>query len=51
MKAQVARFLRLFLITLLPQLVALNGHYGRSAIIALVVGAAEVTYRQLVPAQ
>lgn len=49
MKAQVARFLRLFLITLLPQLVALNGHYGRSAIIALVVGAAEVGFRTVVP--
>lgn len=49
-RGQAARFARLFLLTLAPQLIALYGHHaGRSVIIAAVVGAAEVAWRAVAP--
>jgi hypothetical protein len=51
-ETQVARFARLFVVALGVQLAALGGtdHLGRSAIVAALVGAAEVAWRQLRPA-
>lgn len=50
MKAQAARFARLFAVALASQAVALQGHsLTRSVIIAAVVGAAEAAWRQLKP--
>jgi len=49
-RTQTYRFLRLFVVVLLTQAAALDlTHLGRSAIIALIVGAAETTWRQLHP--
>lgn len=49
-RTQAIRFLRLFAAAILTQAVALQGtHIGRSAIVAAVVGAAEVAYRQFRP--
>lgn len=48
---QVKRFLRIFAGTLVPQLLALDFHHvTRSALLALIAPAAEVTWRQLYPA-
>jgi hypothetical protein len=50
-KAQAARFGRLFAVALASQAVALEGHsLTRSVIIAAVVGAAETAWRQFKPA-
>lgn len=47
---QIIRFVRLFVFVLLPQLIALDlRHVGRSVIVATIVGALEVTFRQLYP--
>lgn len=48
-RAQAARFGRLFGIALATQVAALQGaHLTRSVIVAVVVGAAETAFRQLV---
>jgi hypothetical protein len=47
---QIIRFVRLFMLSLAAQAAALDlTHLGRSAIIAAVVGALEVAYRQVFP--
>lgn len=50
LKAQVLRFIRIFVVTLLPVLVAFNGNYERTAVVAAVVAAAEVAFRTVRPA-
>lgn len=47
---QISRFLRLFFFAFAPQLIAISGHLGRSAILAAVVASAETAFRQLYPA-
>lgn len=42
---QLLRFVRLFVLALVPQLVAV-GHWDRSAVISVVVAAGETAYRQ-----
>lgn len=50
-QTQLGRFGRLFVVTLVPQLIALGAsNWTRSAIISAVVGALEVVYRQAFPA-
>jgi hypothetical protein len=46
---QATRFARLFAVTAVAQLVALNGNYTRDAVIAAAVGAAEVAFRAVFP--
>lgn len=49
-KVQAARFARLFAAAFVTQAAALDLHHlGRSAIIATIVGAAEVAWRQFRP--
>jgi hypothetical protein len=49
LKAQLARFFRIFAAVFVPQLVALSGHdVTRSAILALIPAALEAAFRQFV---
>ncbi len=49
-KEQGLRFLRIFCFALIPQLIALPAHAApASALLSLVVAAAETAYRQVVP--
>lgn len=47
LKAQAARFGRVFTLTLLPLLVAFNGRYAAGAIVAAVVASCEVGVRAI----
>ncbi len=43
------RVVRLFIVSLVPQLIAVPGHLTRSIVFSLIVGTAEAVYGQLVP--
>jgi hypothetical protein len=47
LEQQALRFARLFVMALVPQLLAVNGHLDRTVVIALIPGAAEAAYKEL----
>jgi len=50
-KEQALRFARIFALTAIPQLVAIGAsHLTRTAVISVVVAAAETAFRQIFPA-
>lgn len=50
-KEQALRFVRVFALTAVPQLVALDAsHLSRTAIVSLITAAAETAFRQVFPA-
>lgn len=49
LKAQAARFVRLFAVAVAAQFVAVNGHETRDLLLATILASAEVAFRQAFP--